>query len=758
MEKNNSLKLMLSHRYLDLLDCSELIENLKHYSQEMSGIAERNAQNIKNSLDFISEKKSAPQKTAEKKKISNIDKCILLQSKALELGNRNLEFKTFTEKVYFLILFLINTGDIQQGLDNDQKLKRYNQNTLQLKELLCDLLIKSLTSLNQLVSSSLNFDKKNTLVTILGIIRGLQYLISDDQYKTILEEGLEDVLPREQLSELPNTSSVKTILEYSFALIQKVLEIRLEECREGPATTLKSFLRIVRDYFYILTENKDGFVVRRIDENIQSTVLSSAVFKALREEGEEISFEKIPGIFEFETFDILRQTSQTVREFVEGMIPRIENLIKVNSKIGSKFNVEFLSEILWENEQKELLENLKTKYHSGLPQKIEDAFKNEWSDYSEYYIKKIIEDFNIHESFVTISDSLQSYTSKQDNIYKKNLNGEKLHKKIQVAVQVAEQSWRKSIEQYNEFWAIFEKNVFQNSGEVDRLEEIITEALFSKVTEINSEFQKIFFGDTGSNSNKRHILLVALINYLELTYQTLIQIIQDLKKKDFFENLLLSLCDKIYQSIQSDANNLISNKENSELLRILTKLNKKLLQLQLSNITNPKYIDKFRQDLKNDTQRVISEKSSDISSLISSSLAGSSTYPATFYYFLNQEDLQKSAKPIIIQEDEQKVQKRGKEVNIRDTLFLDKLSAEQTDFLTDYTVIPVQKFTLRKKVETMVTKKDRKEVGETITRGVSDDPKGRSIQLPLNPENIDQIAEKAKNIVGGMFKLFKDKK
>jgi len=218
------------------------------------------------------------------------------------------------------------------------------------------------------------------------------------------------------------------------------------------------------------------------------------------------------------------------------------------------------------------------------------------------------------------------------------------------------------------------------------------------------------------------------------------------------------LCDKIYQSIQSDANNLISDKENSDLLRILTKLNKKLLQLQLSNIVNPKYIHKFKQDLKNNTQNVISENGSDISSLISNSLVGSSTYPATFYYFLNQEDLQKSTKPIIPQEEEQTVPKRGKEVNIRDTLFLDKLSAEQTDFLTDYTVIPVQKFTLRKKIETMVTKKDRKEVGETITRGVSDDGKGRSIQLPLNPENIDQIAEKAKNIVGGMFKLFKDKK
>jgi len=122
---------------------------------------------------------------------------------------------------------------------------------------------------------------------------------------------------------------------------------------------------------------------------------------------------------------------------------------------------------------------------------------------------------------------------------------------------------------------------------------------------------------------------------------------------------------------------------------------------------------------------------------------------------LNQDDLQKSTAKYPNKSEEAK--KKGKEVNIRDTLFLDKLSAEQTDFLTDYTVIPVQKFTLRKKVETMVAKKDtRKDLGEG-TR-VTEDARGKPIQLPLNTENIDQIAEKAKNIVGGMFKLFKEMK
>lgn len=122
---------------------------------------------------------------------------------------------------------------------------------------------------------------------------------------------------------------------------------------------------------------------------------------------------------------------------------------------------------------------------------------------------------------------------------------------------------------------------------------------------------------------------------------------------------------------------------------------------------------------------------------------------------MNQDDLQKSTAKYPNKSEEAK--KKGKEVNIRDTLFLDKLSAEQTDFLTDYTVIPVQKFTLRKKVETMVAKKDtRKDLGEG-TR-VTEDARGKPIQLPLNTENIDQIAEKAKNIVGGMFKLFKEMK
>ena len=78
---------------------------------------------------------------------------------------------------------------------------------------------------------------------------------------------------------------------------------------------------------------------------------------------------------------------------------------------------EFLSEMLWESEQKELLETLKTKYHSSLSQKIEDTFQNEWSAYSQYYVKKIIEDFSIQESLVHFHTSLLPYTSKQDVIF-----------------------------------------------------------------------------------------------------------------------------------------------------------------------------------------------------------------------------------------------------------------------------------------------------------------------------------------------------
>ena len=103
-----------------------------------------------------------------------------------------------------------------------------------------------------------------------------------------------------------------------------------------------------------------------------------------------------------------------------------------------------------------------------------------------------------------------------------------------------------------------------------------------------------------------------------------------------------------------------------------------------------------------------------------------------------------------------KTHKKEKVKNIRDTLFLDKLSAEQNDFLIDYTVIPVQKFTLKKKVEGVATRSDRRGVTtEMGNRGHLDDGSGKNAAFAIKGENIDQIAEKAKNIVGGVFKLFK---
>jgi len=81
-----------------------------------------------------------------------------------------------------------------------------------------------------------------------------------------------------------------------------------------------------------------------------------------------------------------------------------------------------------------------------------------------------------------------------------------------------------SINQYDEFWGTFEKNAFQSSDELDRLEQIIAEALMKKVVEIDDNFRKVFF-ENNENDKKRHLLIVILINYLELTYQTLTVII-----------------------------------------------------------------------------------------------------------------------------------------------------------------------------------------------------------------------------------------
>lgn len=56
----------------------------------------------------------------------------------------------------------------------------------------------------------------------------------------------------------------------------------------------------------------------------------------------------------------------------------------------------------------------------------------------------------------------------------------------------------------------------------------------------------------------------------------------------------------------------------------------------------------------------------------------------------------------------------------------------------------------------MMTKKEKKiDSGETSRRTTAEENIAKQLQFAITPENIDQIAEKAKNIVGGVFKLFK---
>lgn len=97
---------------------------------------------------------------------------------------------------------------------------------------------------------------------------------------------------------------------------------------------------------------------------------------------------------------------------------------------------------------------------------------------------------------------------------------------------------------------------------------------------------------------------------------------------------------------------------------------------------------------------------------------------------------------------EHKTKKKDKALNIRDTLFLEKLSVDQNEFLNDYTVIPVQKFTLKKKVESVITRKETRPAGAETSTAKTEESQS---QFAIN----DKLAEKAKNIVGGMFKLLK---
>jgi len=330
---------MLSHRYVDLLDCSELIENLKHYSLQMSGIAERNAENIKNSLDFISEKKSAPVRLTLPKRISNIDKCIQLQNKALEISNRELEFKSLTEKIYFVILFLVNTQKIHLTFDQDNektnKHKEYTKNIQQLKELLCELFARLLSSLDQIIATTYTFEKQTITTFVLGIMRSIQYIAHDDYCRRFLPDILEDLIPFTQ--DLTNENDFSSILRYSFQLSITTLEKRLQESKNTPNVKLRSFLKVVQDYFLLLSEPNDGFLIKKVDETIQSHILSSNVFRALNE-GENLALQNIPEIFELGYGVVIKEAHQSMVEFLDKVTQTIESIIRSNSKTEMKFH------------------------------------------------------------------------------------------------------------------------------------------------------------------------------------------------------------------------------------------------------------------------------------------------------------------------------------------------------------------------------------------------------------------------------------
>lgn len=248
---------------------------------------------------------------------------------------------------------------------------------------------------------------------------------------------------------------------------------------------------------------------------------------------------------------------------------------------------------------------------------------------------------------------------------------------------------------------------------------------------------------------------------------------KDLKKKGLFEKLLKSLCDRIYQTIQNDAVKQISDtvaahgvlKEmdenspkhavNNKSLRILAKINKMLLQFQLDDIDNPKYTTKFREYIKQESHRLVSpgqEPEGDGHSLVkylkTTGPNNSSTYPLDFFYFMDTPELEKVVRAGSHHTSEHKTKKKEKALNIRDTLFLEKLSVDQNEFLNDYTVIPVQKFTLKKKVESVITRKETRPAGAEVSAAKAEESQS---QFAIN----DKLAEKAKNIVGGMFKLLK---
>lgn len=86
---------------------------------------------------------------------------------------------------------------------------------------------------------------------------------------------------------------------------------------------------------------------------------------------------------------------------------------------------------------------------------------------------------------------------------------------------IADTHWKKSIAEYDEFWGTFDKNMFQSLAELEHLEEIIADSLSKKVVVIDKHFNQTFFENGEINTQKRYVLIIILVNYLEIMYQKL---------------------------------------------------------------------------------------------------------------------------------------------------------------------------------------------------------------------------------------------
>jgi hypothetical protein len=91
---------MLSQRYVDLLDCSELIQDLKKFSFDINEIANSNERAIKNSYEIIKENKPNGQK--EEKGIRNSVSLNLNKMFFLEMMNRHSSRFAPIEKLFLL--------------------------------------------------------------------------------------------------------------------------------------------------------------------------------------------------------------------------------------------------------------------------------------------------------------------------------------------------------------------------------------------------------------------------------------------------------------------------------------------------------------------------------------------------------------------------------------------------------------------------------------------------------------------------------